>query len=401
MYLDKLKKSKKIVKDMVINLAGTGISLVVLQLVVYPLVAKMVDSNTYGEMQSAISMVYLIGGTLGGALSTSRLLREYDYNEKNIVADFNFLNILNTIIICIIAPIVFAAYLNKTDMVYILMLTLITVLNCAVNYYSVGFRLKLDYNAILVQKIINCVGYLAGFGLFCLIRRWEIIFITSFLLDTLYCIFKTTLIHEPYGKSGLLYQTVKDYGSLVAARFTSSALTYFDKLILYPLLGGEAVSIYFAANVFGKLVLMAIEPITNVVLSYLSKVKTVTGKIWKVAVPIALITCVAMYFVCLAISGPVLRFLYPQWSEAAMKLIPISTLSLAVSAFINIIYPFTLKAMASYNQILINVTGLATYVISVLALYSGYGLMGCCIAMLISYVVKLISIVILTIWRHQ
>lgn len=401
MELGNLKKSKTIIQNMAINLIGTGISLAVLQLIVYPLLAKMIDSETYGQMQSTISVIYLIGGTLGGALSTARLLREYAYKERNTVADFNFLNILNLVFVCIVTPIVLVIYFDKPGASSVVMITLIALLNCAANYYCVGFQLALNYKAIFFQKILNCIGYLAGFGLFCLIRRWEIIFITTFFLDTLYCIAKTSLIHESYGKSEMLGQTVKDYGSLVVARFTSSALTYFDKLILYPLLGGEAVSIYFAANIFGKLVLMAIEPITNVVLSYLSKVKTVTGKIWKIVIPTSLAICMCMYFVCMAISGPALRLLYPKWADAAIRLIPISTLSLAISAFINIIYPFTLKTMAPYNQIIINVTGMVAYILSVLMLYRDYGLMGCSVAMLISYVVKLISITILTIWRHQ
>lgn len=401
MLFNRLEKSKRIIQDAAINLIGTGVSLAILQLIVNPLLAKFVDPDIYGEMQSTISVVYLIGGTLGGALSTTRLLRDYDYSEKDIVADFNLLNSINIAFICIVGSLFFALYLKEPTGLSVCLAALITVLNCLLNYYSVGFRLKLDYKAILIQKVIDSAGYLIGFAAFYFIRRWEIIYITSYLLGVLYCVCKTSLIREPYKKSELMGQTVKDYGSLTVARFTSSALTYFDKLILYPLMGGEAVSIYFAANIFGKLILMAIEPITNVILSYLSKLKTVSNQMWKRIIPIALAVCAAMYFVCLLISKPILSLLYPQWVDVAVTLIPITTLSLAVSAFINIIYPFTLKTFPSHYQIIINVTGLITYVLSILTLYQSQGLKGCCISLLISYVIKLISIVILTAWRHR
>ena len=55
--------------------------------------AKKLESETYGQMQSIISVVYLISGTMGAALSTTRLVREFDYNEVGIKADFNILSI--------------------------------------------------------------------------------------------------------------------------------------------------------------------------------------------------------------------------------------------------------------------------------------------------------------------
>lgn len=401
MYFKRSKKIERITKDMAINLIGTGVSMAILQLIINPLLAKYIDADVYGEMQSVISVIYLIGGTLGGALSTTRLLRDYEYSQKEVSGDFNFLIIVNLLCICVASPIILIFYLKEPDAVSIVLITVIMLLNCTDNYYCVGFRLNLDYKAIFIQKLVSCVGYLVGFAVFYFfIRRWEVIYIASFLFDTLYCIGKTTLIREPYQRSALLKQTVKDFGSLTIARFTSSALTYFDKLILYPLMGGEAVSVYFAANIFGKLILMAIEPITNVILSYLAKLETITKKMWKRIVPVAVAVCSVMYLACLLISRPVLHILYPQWAEAALQLVPVAALAFAAAAFTNILYPFTLKSLPSYYQIIINVAGLGSYIIAVLSLYHSQGLRGCCISLLISYMVKLFSIIVISVWRY-
>ena len=59
---------------MLINLIGTGLPLVALQLIVYPIVARRIDADAYGRMQSLVSVIFLISGTLGGALSTTRLI---------------------------------------------------------------------------------------------------------------------------------------------------------------------------------------------------------------------------------------------------------------------------------------------------------------------------------------
>lgn len=385
------EKMKKIVADMVINLLGTGISLVILQLIIYPLVARMISAEEYGEMQSLISVVYLIGGTLGGALSTTRLIREFDYQENKIKADFNLLSTGCILAIVVVMPVILNVYTNNT-FDSILLTTMVTILNYSVNYLNVGLRLNLDYKAIFIDKVLTCFGYGIGFLVFSKTLTWQYIFILSALIEILYYIFKTDLLKEPYKKSKLFPFTIKTFGNLSIANLLTKALTYFDKLMLYPLLGGRAVSIYFAANIFGKLILQAIEPITNVILSYLSRTKKLSNSFLKVIIPATACICLIMYIFCLLISKPILMIFYPQWANEAYELIPLATLSLAISSFIQILYPFTLKMLDTNKQIIINSAGLIVYIFMVLILYSKLDLMGCCLALLISYILKMILI---------
>lgn len=382
-------KTKRIAFDIFINLFGTGISLGVLQLAIYPIVARMIDVDSYGEMQSVMSVVYLVGGTLGGALSTTRLIRQYDYSEKKLVADFNVIFIFNIIAILLLMPIILVFYLKNGTVLSVVLITLLSILNFAVNYFNVGFRLKLDYKSIFIDKILACIGYGIGFLIFYYTLIWQFIFICSALIEIFYFSLKTNLIQEPYKKSVFFLLTVKCFGNLSVANLLSKSLTYFDKLILYPLLGGESVSIYFAANVFGKLILQAMEPITNVILSYLSKRKYISNSLWKKIIPISAVGCFFMYVVCVIVSKPILTIFYPQWVNEAYKLVPFATLSLAISSFIQILYPFTLKSIETSKQIVINGVGLIVYIILVLFLYQ-HGLASCCIALTISYIFKMI-----------
>ena len=385
-------KAKRIMIDMIINLAGTGISLAILQLVIYPILAKALGSEDYGQMQSIISVLYLLSGTLGGSLHTTRLVREYEYNENRIKADFNLLSLGCIAATVVGIPVMMLLYARGMSFIDIALITVIGIFNFTSNYYAVGFRLKIDYKAIFLSKIIGSLGYGIGYGVFCLTGKWQFVYIVSFLLETLYYYFKTDLFREPYQKSSLFKKTVQAFANLGIAGLLSKTLTYFDKLLLYPLLGGTAVSIYVTANVFGKLILMTIEPITNVVLSYLSRQKRVSKNIWKIAVLIGAAGCALMYFVCLLVSGPVLNIFYPQWAEESLRLVPLTTLSLAISAFLSIVYPFTLKTIDTSRQIILNIIGIAAYIVSVLLLYKPMGVRGCCIALIISYTIKLLFI---------
>ena len=388
------EKSKRVITDMLINLIGTGLPLIALQLVVYPIVARKIDAEAYGRMQSLVSVIFLISGTIGGALSTTRLIHQYEYDESGRIGDFSLFNFISLTVVALITPVVMFCYLGDVEIYELLLITIISILNYAELYFEVGLRLNLDYHKIFINKLIGAVGYLIGFMVFQVSFDWHYIFICSYFMQTCYCVMNTSLIREPLQRTPSFRETAKSYGSITIASALNKILTYFDKLLLYPLLGGEAVSIYYAANIFGKLVLQVLEPITNVVLSYLSKEKKVSRSVWSITIPIGIVFCVSMYIFCLLVSRFVLSILYPQFVDEAMKLIPISTLSLCISSFVNIINPLALKSIRTNRQITISGGGLAVYVALALLMYQPYGLMGCCIALLVSYSVKLALILL-------
>ena len=388
------EKKKRVVTDMLINLIGTGLPLVALQLIVYPIVARTIDADAYGRMQSLISVIFLISGTIGGALSTTRLIHQYDYQETGRSGDFSILNLLSLGIVAIATPIVICVYMGGIDFYELILITIISVLNYAELYYEVGLRLKINYKKIFINKIISAVGYLIGFLIFRATLDWHYIFICAYLLQTIYCIRNTELLKEPRQRTNAFTDTTRSYGNITLASAFNKSLTYFDKILLHPLLGGEAVSVYYAANIFGKLVLQVLEPITNVVLSYLSKEKKVSRSVWGLTIPIGIVFCTVMYIFCILVSRFVLTILYPQFVDEAMKLIPISTLSLCVSSFVNIIHPLALKTIKTDRQIVISGAGLAVYIVLALSLYQPYGLIGCCFALLTSYIIKLALILL-------
>lgn len=395
------EKSKRIIVDMLINIIGTGLPLFVLQIIIYPLVARMIDADLYGQMQSTLSIVYLVGGTLGGALSTTRLIKDYDYQSRSVRGDFNRVLLSSGIIVFLATIIILYFYLDRPPFSSLLLIITITMMNYVQNYLDVGFRLELNYRRIFICKVLTCVGYIAGFLIFYFTLVWQYLYIGSYLFTLIYSIKKTTLLKEPFVVTELLRDTVKTFSNLSIASALSKALTYVDKLYLYPVLGGEAVSIYFAANIFGKLILQVLEPITNVVLSYLSKAGKVSRSLWKLAAGLGALFCVGMYFICIVICRPILQWFYPQWAAQAAPLIPIATASLCISSFISIIYPFTLKTFDTNRQIIINGSSLIVYVVLVSYLSPRYWLQGCCVALLLSYIVKLIMIAVFVLIEYR
>lgn len=67
--------------------------------------------------------------------------------------------------------------------------------------------------------------------------------------------------------------TLIESTTLFIAGLISRLINYADKLLIYPVLGGEEVAVYYAASIIGKMISMLISPISNVVLSYLAKIE--------------------------------------------------------------------------------------------------------------------------------
>ena len=379
--------------DMTINLLSTALSVALLNLVVYPILAPKIGAESYGQMQSIMSVVYVIGGTLGITLCSTRLILNFEYKEKQAEGDFNYILIVSLFIVSLILPLLllllFSKSLSYAD--YFLVL-LIGLLNCIANYSVVGFRLIIDYKAILISKLFGCCGYLVGFLLFFVFYKWELIFIAALLAENLYYTVKTDIYKESYKRTFLFRKTVQSYINLGTASFLEKLLTYFDKLMIYPLLGGEAVTIYYVASIFGKIIIMIVEPIAHVILSYLAKEKTVSKTIWKKVLLLAFLSCSLMFILGNILSVPVIKILYPQWFDVAVKYVPICTFCLVVSAFIGLIYPLTLKTFEPYKQIIINGFSVIGYGVFIILLYKNYGIYGCCYALLVSQAIKLSTI---------
>lgn len=392
-------RRKKFIFDVGINLFSTGLNILVLQLVIHPMIARLIDETAYGEMQSVMSIVYIIAGTLGSSLCTSRLIQDYNYTEKNISGDFKVLFFVELLVVFILMPIILKVYVEGIDITSVILITCVALLNFTCNYLVVGLRLSLNYRGIFIERFLGVIGYIIGFFCFCVTYRWEFVFICGSVIQSIYCIKVTKIFDEPFLKTELFKPTSRIQASLFVADILNKGLVYFDKLILFPLFGGTVVSIYYTANVLGKLILQVTEPIANVILSYLSKKNKISFSLWKMVLLMTGLGCGLMYFVVVFISPSILNLFYPQWAEEALKLVPIVTVSLTISSFISIIYPLVLKSMAVHKQIIINGVSLMCYVLFCLSWYRGYGVYGCCVALLLSYIIKLILMMGLCYWE--
>ena len=170
-------------------------------------------------------------------------------------------------------------------------------------------------------------------------------------------------------------------------------ITYADKLILYPIIGGHMVSVYFVSNIFGKIISLLIIPINNVMLSYIAKLDKKSNKLFSDTLFFTGTISVIGYLGCLFVSEPMLKILYPQYAIEAMQYIKITSLSGILQILVSSLSPFLLKFYGKDWQVKINSITLACYFLISIITYLEFGFRGFCVGVVITNIIKIVIMI--------
>lgn len=387
-----VRNNRKAIWDVILNISANAIPIATLQLVVYPITANVLGSERYGLMITIYSLWMVVSYSLGNVLNNIRLLNNNYYEEADQQGDFRILltrwNTVNAVAIVILTII----YYDNITAATCLVSVFIAILFLLKSYLEVGFRITLNYIAICISNVLQALGFLVGCFITYKTGYWQSIFLLGYLFSCVYAALKTGILSEPRCKTPLFPKVRKEVNELTLATVVGCLSDYADKLILYPLMGGYTVSIYYTATILGKIVGMLTGPINAVVLSYISRWKQSRKNTLNAVLMVAAIVAIIGYFMTLLISRPFLGFLFPQWVDEVLKYIPVTTITVCLSIIVTIIQPFVLKFCDIKWQILISSIGLGTYFCASLLLWKFFGLMGFCYGTVIGISAKLLFI---------
>lgn len=384
---------RKVIFDMALNIIATAIPTFVLQLIILPNLAKYMSDDNYGLLVTVLAFLNVMPSTMGNVLNNIRLLYNENYIETHNEGDFNILLMILEGV-NFLSVVVFLFYYDSNLTLFTALMTGFTALLwLAREYFLVAFRLIINYKAILLCNLILVGGYGIGYLMFLGTKVWQLIYITGLLCSLIYCFIRSRLWREPFKITPLFKRTSTQGTLLLIAKILNRLLVYADKIIVFPVLGGALVSVYYAATVFGKVVSLMITPVNSVVLTYLAKSKKKKDSMLKSALLIGSAVCAVGYVVCVLISCPVLSILYPQFVDKAMNYILLTTGTTVLYALISIVDPFIMKFFDMKWQIAINGGTVIVYLALGISLLIPWGLMGFCVGALLTNVLKLLFMI--------
>lgn len=395
-----LGRYKKAIVDLLYSFTAYALPTVVLQFLVFPLIASMTSGEENGLFLTLFNVVRLCVSVLVAPLGNIRLLRKSECaedarNEKNMNFLFFFVTALSVVITVVFSLVYRGAECTLSD---ILLLCLVAVLICAHDYFSIAFRVIIEYKFILIDNILIIVGYAVGILLMrYVINLWEIIFICGYAFGLAFVLLKTHFWRRGMAVTGVR-GVVPQYSQLCASFGLNNATIFCDKMIIYPMLGGYSVSVYNAAAIVSKVMSIISVPIRSVLLSYIvdaDGLKISRRKMRKI-IMFAIVGAAGVYLVFYLAGAFLCWLLYRQFFGEAIKYVPIILVAVLMDVSSGILKTVILRFAKTSLQLLISGVKLGVYVIGVLLLSATLelGLLGFCLAILFADASQLILVLI-------
>lgn len=381
------------IKDFILNFIAVGLPIVVMQLFILPAVNSIVGSEAYGLIVSMIALINTVPVAIGNSLCNTRQLLEGTYRKQGLLGDFNLLLIVFSVAGSLVTLCVSLSY--GYGLLDTLLICLSGVFMLLFNYLVVEYRLTLNFQGVVIANAVATVGTVVGAILFFAVGIWQLILIIGYLFGSLYISVRTKVLEGGLRKTPLWKKTCKLEITLLFSLVFLGLVNYGDRLILLPLQGSSAVSIYYIASLVGKLLVTVIAPMSTVILSYAARSEKLSRRKTIGLLCVSLTIGIIFWIVTIIFAPYVIEFLYPNEAVEAVKYVPIVTAVAVIQSLCSVLNPTLLRFYSAKWQIVSN--ALAFTMLSVLGtvLSSSLGLIGFCMGCFIAMLFKLALILFL------
>ncbi len=298
---------RKKIQQLFLSAGGVVLLNAVLQLFVYPQIKKTLGTEGFGTALSMLALVSLISGALGNAAGLARLFKKEGATPSN--ADY---------VLIILGGSVFFGALglfllrrmggDTTDSVLFVLL----VLTSTFRYYS-DVEFKQTGNALRYFAFYACVtlGYVAGLFFYPLTKRWLTVLLIGELLGILYARLKSSIYEKVLRPSGALFPLLGQTALLLLSGLLEGLPFYADRVLLFTMVGAEAVTVFYTASLFGKVTALLATPASAMLVGFLVRYeKPLSKMLWLSFLSVSLVLGLLGTLACLLASHLFLPVLY-------------------------------------------------------------------------------------------
>ena len=378
----KINKMYGVIRDMGLNIIASLMLTGTLQLIIYPMLAKQMSAEEYGIILTITGIINVISISFGTNLSYVRLVQQNDYEKENQVGDYQIL-LLGYLFVAVIITVLCCKNMNLSLklMLEILIATLIMGMQ---NYYVVTYRISINYKANLIMHMIVATLYIICSLLLPSIS-WPWIFSIAGMAGIIYIYFTSDIIKEPFMITPFFNKTLKKSVIMVVSGFLGNLISYLDRFIVFPLLGGASVAVYNTSAFFSKSLMLISAPVSGVILSYLTQKKLILN-LKRYHLMNLLFVSVGMFFLFVSntLGRYVTKFLYPSLYEESIKYIMLA----ALGNLLGIMNGFNINVIVAvaplYWQTIVQCLKIVVYFIGGFIGVKKYGITGLCVALIIT-----------------
>lgn len=385
------KKLFSMASDLVYSVIGLVLMNGVLQFLINPTLNKWLGDDSFGDYQSILAVVSIMGTTFGVAANYSRMVRARENKDTNSDYDI-FLLIIS--VLCIGVSAVALVVYKSFSLMHFLLLSVLMISTVLRYYGDVNYRIKLNYKGFLLYYVIITAGYCLGLLLFRFVsEEWMLTFIAGEAAAVIFVlfhgdIFKGKKLLTPSPEFG---KTMKSASILSATNLLTSVAFQSDKIILGLISGGEAVTTFYVSTLLGKVVALLTTPLNGVLIGYLTKYQgKFTKKMFALFAAALFGVGIVALAGCYVASMIFVRLFYPGVFDEAKQYFFLANAGQILYFIANCLMTVILRIATEKFQMYISIGYIIVYAVTVIPLTVTYGLWGMTIGLLIANSAKFI-----------
>ena len=241
----------------------------VLQIVVTPLLNRLMGAEQLGNLLYITGLVAIICPSVGQALNTSRLVVRRDCEVTN--GDYDWLLLIFGAIGSVAALVMSRNSITNMAMAAgVFIMFMLTVFRY---YGDVEYRLNLNYRRYFIYYLLIGIGYLAGFGIYYVTGQWVWIYLIGEGAALVFVGITGNVFHNFWNRSRFFSAALSRGFFLMLSYLVTNTTLNIDRLVIRQVLGNEQVTWYYVTSLIGKTLVLLIAPINTIVISYLTKRK--------------------------------------------------------------------------------------------------------------------------------
>jgi len=386
--------SKHFIKNSFYNIIGFGLITGFIQIIIYPFLSRIMSQADYGLAITLIGFTNLFAAVFANSLKTLRLRLQHDYTSKNLQGDFKWLFFLSILLNAVMVAVLVLIYEPAIMPFDLCLLIIMSIFAHTRIYCVIYYALKLEFKKLAMMSIVVVTGYLIGIVIARTVGIWQFAFIVGEFFGCIFLFLTTDLVSEKLSFTPQFKITFTIYLSLIGLQVLMNIPVYADRLFIYPVLGGEAVTIYYVAVFFGRTIGVITTPMGEVIASYYAKKHSLTLKeFWKVnalVIVLGFIIVAITYF----IAAPFTGILYPDLVIEAQSVMFLANIGMIIFFLSLLILPAAMRFFPIYLQVINQTLTVLCYIGTSLYFSRILGVLGFCYAMLITYSLNFILLLL-------
>ena len=221
----------------------------VLQIVVTPLLNRLMGAEQLGNLLYITGLVAIICPSVGQALNTSRLVVRRDCEVTN--GDYDWLLLIFGAIGSVAALVMSRNSITNIAMAAgVFIMFMLTVFRY---YGDVEYRLNLNYRRYFIYYLLIGIGYLAGFGIYYVTGQWVWIYLIGEGAALIFVGITGKVFYNFWNRSRFFSAALSRGFFLMLSYLVTNTTLNIDRLVIRQVLGNEQVTWYYVTSLISYL----------------------------------------------------------------------------------------------------------------------------------------------------